>query len=71
MYICIRSIGNYIYIYIYIYNFKTKVYMRNLLGWLETRLARNTLTCLQRRFELPRNVKEHLSYSKVMRGSFR
>ena len=37
----------YVYIYIYIYTHTYIIYMRNLLGWLETRLAQKTLTCMK------------------------
>ena len=36
-------INNYLVIYVYIH---TYIHMRNLLGWLETRLARNALNYL-------------------------
>ena len=36
----------YTYIYIYIERYMYTYHMRNLLGWLETRLAQNTLNYL-------------------------
>ena len=42
----------YIYIYMYVHTSCEMLYMRNLLGWLETRLAQNTLHYLKSRLKL-------------------